>query len=148
MANRQIGPRPALGRPRSAKREVGFTLIEVLVAFVLLALVLGTVFEILSTGLARASELENHSRALVVAQSRLAVTGLEEPLKEGDTHGESEDRRFHWAVSVRKIDDGADPSTPAPSVYAMYRIEVRVAWAGGDTRERTLSLATVNLGQR
>ena len=128
--------------------EKGFTLIEVLVAFVLLALVLGTAFEIFSTGLARASELENHSRALVIAQSRLAATGLEEALKEGDTQGESADRRFHWVASVRKLEEGVDPANPAPSIYAMYRVDVRVAWTGGDTRERSLSLATVTLGQR
>jgi general secretion pathway protein I len=120
----------------------------VLVAFVLLTLVLGTAFEIFSTGLARASELDNRSRALVVAQSRLAATGMEEAIKEGDTQGDSEDRRFHWTLSVRKVDGGADPSAPAASVYAMYRIDVRVAWTGGDARERSLALATVTLGQR
>ena len=128
--------------------EKGFTLIEVLVAFVMLALVLGTAFEIFSTGLARAGELENQSKALVVAQSRLAAAGTEEAIKEGDTQGESEDRRFHWAVSVRKVDDGANPATPVPSVYAMFRIDVHVNWTGADTRERSIALATVVLGQR
>ncbi len=137
-----------LPSPLPRRRDKGFTLIEVLVAFVLLALVLGTTFEIFSTGLARASELEDHSRALVIAQSRLAVTGVEEAIKEGDTQGDSEDRRFHWTASVRKVDDGSDPAAPMPSVYAMYRIDVRVAWTGGDTRERSLALATVTLGQR
>ena len=117
-------------------------------AFVLLSLVLATAFEIFSTGFARAGDLEDRSRALVLAQSRLAVTGVEEAIKEGDTQGESDDRRFHWSVSVRKVDEGTDASTPVPSVYAMFRIDVRVAWTGGDTRERTLSLATVTLGPR
>jgi general secretion pathway protein I len=145
---KKIGPRPAPGRPRFAKRVVGFTLIEVLVAFVLLALVLGTAFEIFSTGFARAGELENQSKALVVAQSRLAATGIEEAIKEGDAQGESEDRRFHWTVSVRKVDDGSDPTAPAASVYAMFRIDVRVNWTGADTRERSIALATVTLGPR
>jgi general secretion pathway protein I len=127
--------------------EKGFTLIEVLVAFVLLSVVLGITTEVFSTGLARASELENHSRALVLAQSRLAATGIEEAIKEGDTQGDSEDRRFHWTVSVRKVDD-IDPANPTPSIYAMFRIDVRVSWAGGDTRERSIALATVTLGQR
>ena len=146
MATRsnEIGPRPAPGRPRSAKREVGFTLIEVVVAFVMLSLVLAVVFEIFSTGFQRAGELEDRSRALVLAQSRLAVTGVEEGIKEGDTHGESDDRRFQWVVSVRRLDDG----TPPPSIYPMYTINVRVAWRGGDMRERTLSLATMTLAPR
>ena len=129
-------------------RQRGFTLIEVVVAFVLLSLVLATAFEIFSTGLARSGDLEDRSRALALAQSRLAVTGVEEALKEGDTQGESEDRRFHWVVSVRKVEESTDASAPIPSIYAMFRIDVRVAWQGADTRERTLSLATVTLGQR
>src|SRR5260221_5718892 len=114
----------------------------------MLALVLGTAFEIFSTGLARAGELENQSKALVVAQSRLAATGTEEAVKEGDTQGESEDRRFHWAVSVRKVDDSASPAAHLPHVYAMFRIDVRVNWTGPDTPERSIALATVMLGQR
>ena len=69
----------------SRRREQGFTLIEVVVAFVLLALVMSTAFEIFSAGLARAGQLEERSRALVVAQSRLASVGVEETLKESET---------------------------------------------------------------
>jgi general secretion pathway protein I len=86
-------------------RERGFTLIEVVVAFVLLALVLSVSFEIFSTGMARTADLDDRSRALVVAQSRLAITGAEEALKEGVTSGESDDRRFRWTVTVRRADD-------------------------------------------
>ena len=107
--NRPIGPLPARGRPRSAKRAAGFTLIEVVVAFVLLALVLSVSFEIFTTGFAREALLEDQSRALVIAQSRLAETGVEENLKEGEAHGESEDRRFQWTVNVKRSDEGSDP---------------------------------------
>jgi general secretion pathway protein I len=116
----------------------------VVVAFVLLSLVLATSFEIFSAGFQRAGELEDRSRALVLAQSKLAAAGVEEAIKEGDTHGESDDRRFQWAVSIRRLDDG----TPPPSIYAMYTIDVRVAWRSGDTRERALSLASMTLGPR
>ena len=125
-------------------RQRGFTLIEVVVAFVMLSLVLATAFEIFSTGFQRAGELEDRSRALVLAQSKLAITGVEEQIKEGDTQGETEDRRFQWVVSVRRIDDG----TPPPSIYAMFTVDVRVTWRGADTRERSLSLASMTLGPR
>jgi general secretion pathway protein I len=132
----------------SARREVGFTLIEVVVAFVVLALVLAVAFEIFSTGMARAGDLDERSRALVVAQSKLALAGLEEALKDGETHGESEDRRFQWTVTVKRIQEDRDLIATAPTAYSMYRIDVRVAWRGADARDHTLSLASVGVGPR
>ncbi len=132
------------------RRARGFTLIEVVVAFVLLSLVLATSYEIFSTGFARAADLEDYSRATVVAQSMLASTGLEEPLKEGETQGDTEDRRFHWVVTVRRTDEGLqpDPSRPAPSIYALYRVDVTVTWRGANGRERALPLSTLLLWNR
>ena len=128
-------------------RQGGFTLIEIVVAFVVLAMVLGTAYEIFSRGFARAADLEGYSRALVVAQSKLATVGLEDALKEGETQGDSEDRRFHWALAVKAADESADPSKPASS-YLLYRIEVRVTWRGADAKEHAVSLATLALGTR
>jgi general secretion pathway protein I len=119
-----------------------------MVAFVLLALVLATAFEIFSTGFSRAADLDDYARALVVAQSRLAAAGTEETLKEGDSQGDSEDRRFHWTVAIRRTDEGADPSKPAPSSYSLYRIDVLVAWRGADARDHSLALATLGLWTR
>jgi len=130
------------------RRSRGFTLIEVVVAFVLLTLVLATSFEIFSTGFARAALLEDESRALLIAQSRLATAGVEENLKEGETRGESEDRRFQWTVSVKRSDEGTEPGKPAPSVYQLYRIDVVVAWQGADDRHRQLALSTLGLWTR
>jgi len=146
--NRPIGPPPALGRPRSAKRAAGFTLIEVVVAFVLLTLVLATSFEIFTTGFARAALLEDQSRALLIAQSRLAASGVEENLKEGETRGESEDRRFQWTVSVKRSDEGSVPGKPPPSVYQLFRTDVLVTWQGADDRHRQLALSTLTLWTR
>jgi general secretion pathway protein I len=132
----------------SARRESGFTLIEVVVAFVVLSLVLAVAFEIFSTGMARAGDLDERSRALVVAQSKLAVAGLEEALKDGETRGESEDRRFQWTVTVKRIQEDHELIATAPAAYSMYRIDVRVAWRGADAREHTLSLSSVGVGPR
>lgn len=144
-----IRPLPARGRPRSAKRGGGFTLIEVVVAFVLLTLVLATAFEIFSGGLRRAGELENYSRALVIAQSRLALAGQEEPYQEGEVRGESEDGRFRWAVGTMMLEEGiGDPATALGNTHRLFRVEARVEWSGADTRTRSLSLATLGLGQR
>jgi general secretion pathway protein I len=128
------------------RRQRGFTLIEVVVAFVLLALVLSVSLEIFSKGMARAGDLDDRARALVVAQSQLAFAGAEEALKEGVTSGATDDRRFQWTVTVRRADDlatGTDGTAPS-SAYALYRVDVRVAWRGADEREHALDLTTLS----
>ena len=132
--------------PRRTSR--GFTLIEMVLAFVLLALVLSTVFQIFSEGLTRAGALEERSGALEVARSRLDDAGVEEPLKEGIAQGEAADPRFHWTTTVTPYDVGTDPMHPIPSAYQLYRIEVKVDWRGGDGKEHSLALSTLGLGSR
>jgi hypothetical protein len=118
---------------------------------VLLALVLSTGFEIFASGLRRAGDLEDQSRAIVVAQSRLADAGMEELLVEGHSEGASEDGRFHWTIAITPTDEGQPPPDqpqPGPGTFMLYRIVVRVDWRGGDERPRTYSLASLGMGQR
>ena len=142
-----IGPRPAPGQPRSAKHEAGFTLIEVVVAFVMLALVLATSFQIFSTGMQRAGDLEDYSRALVIAQSQLARSSIGETFEEGVTSGETEDRRFRWSLSIAAFDQGTDPAKRVLASYHSVRIAVRVAWQSAADRERHLDLSTLVVGK-
>ena len=131
-------------------RERGFTLIEVVVAFVMLALVLSVSFEIFSRGMTRAGDLDDRANALVVAQSRLAATGAEEGVKEGVTTGESEDRRFQWTVNVQRADQLLPSSVgkPASSAFALYSVDVHVSWRGSDAKEHGLDLATLVAGTK
>jgi len=134
----------------ATRRQGGFTLIEVVVAFVMLALILSVSFEIFSRGIARAGDLGDRANALVVAQSRLAATGAEEVLKEGVWNGESEDRRYQWQVTVRRAEDLATPpggKTPS-AAYALYLIDVHVSWRGADSREHALDLSTLSTAPR
>jgi general secretion pathway protein I len=127
------------------RREAGFTLIEVVVAFVILAAVLGVGFQIFSTGLSRASQLQERSRALAIAQSQLGAAGVEDTLKEGQSRGTSEDRRYEWTTTITRTTEGIDPSKPAPSAYALYRIDVVVNWTGSDGRPQALPLSTLGV---
>jgi len=123
--------------------ERGFTLIEVVVAFVLLTVVLVTAFEVFSAGLARSGELENRSEALIVAQSQLAAAGVEQPLHDGETQGQSDDGRFRWTTRITRTDEGLQAGKPAPSAYALYRIDVLVTWEDAQGRPQGLPLSTM-----
>jgi general secretion pathway protein I len=131
----------------ATRRQRGFTLIEVVVAFLLLSLVLATGFELFTTGMRRAVDLEDRSQALVIAQSRLAMAGTEIPLKEGSTSGQTDDGKYRWTLTIAKSDEGAaDANQPIQTAYGLFRVDVVVQWRGSSERDQALSLATLELG--
>ncbi len=121
----------------------GFTLLEVVVAFVLLALVLVMGFEVFSAGLARVGQLEDRSQAMMIAQSQLAAAGIEQGYREGETQGSSQDRKFQWSTRISKTDEGLRPGQTAPSAYVLYRIDVLVTWVDTQGRQQGLPLSTL-----
>ena len=131
-----------------ARAQTGFTLLEVVVAFVVLALILATVFQIFSAGLGRAGDLDEQSRALVLAQSTLAAAGVEDQLYEGETQGESGDRRYRWVLSVRPAPQAKADGTAVQATFDLFRVDVVVAWRSADGRDRQLSLGTMMIGQK
>ncbi|QLQ00005.1 MAG: type II secretion system protein [Burkholderiaceae bacterium] len=137
----------ASGRGRSQR---GLTLIEVLVAFVVLALTLGVILQIFSGGLRNARLSDAYTRALLLAESRLEAVGSEQALVPGETAGQlGEDLR--WRVRIQPwAGAAADPlaasgaSRGAPPARILYEVQVQVAWQAGG-RERSLRLTSLRL---
>ena len=126
---------------RARVSERGFTLIEVIVAFAIVALALSALFQIFSTGLRGSVVTENYNMAVLLADSKLAGIGIEEPLEAGDQSG-TFDNGFRWETNVRPYDDGG--STFTPGAIQAFEVTVTVEW-GGVVRERTVSLVTLRL---
>ncbi len=110
-------------------------------AFTVLAVSLGVLFEIFATGLGAARTSENLVHATQLAQSKLATVGIETPLTVGEHSGRFDDG-FAWRVVVRPF---ADDSTEPAGVRATraYEVTVTVSWDKGG---RSLRLATLRLG--
>ena len=86
-----------------ARRERGFTLLEVLVALVIFALLFGVLAQIFQTGLRQSAVAEQASAATLLARSQLARVGVEVPLAEGELAGETEDGlRWRTAIAARR----------------------------------------------
>src|SRR4051794_20031968 len=75
-------------RPRRARADSGFTLIEVVVALAILALSLSVVFAAMSNGTLRVSQADAATKAGSLVQSLLARAGAEGPLREGRADGQ------------------------------------------------------------
>jgi general secretion pathway protein I len=130
----------------------GFSLLEVLAAFVILSLVATALFRLFSASLNNVSAAEEWSRALLLAESQLEAAAATQPLKALDDHGVDDTGRIHWTSKVvtYTVPDVDQELERASELLAMrlYRISVVVTFDGADGRERSLSLATMRLGPR
>lgn len=129
----------------SHPREQGFTLLEILVALVLLTLTFGVLMRIFSGGVRQADVAESHVHALAIAQNQLTAAGVEIPLAEGERMGEAAPG-YRWRVISRREDGDATLETAAHPLI-LYRVEVEVNWQDGAI-PRQLRLVTLKNARR
>ena len=129
-------------RRQFATRQSGYTLIEVLVAFMILALALTVLLRIFSGGLRNVSVSSDYATATLIAESRLAAAGIDIPLRPGETSG-TEGERFEWTVSVQDYQPWPGYRSASQAVDA-YRVTVTVEWPNGNNT-RSVGLSTVRL---
>jgi len=123
--------------------QQGFSLLEILVAFSILALSLGVLLNIFSGGVRRAAISEEYQRAISIAESKLATAGIEVELQEGEIQGVVEDK-YHWSLNSQLFiaeDEGLEEeSLPVEP----YQVTITVEWAAGK-EDRQIELTTLRL---
>ena len=148
---------PAIGRRRASRRGIaraagGFSLLEVLVAFVILSLVATALFGLFSGALNNATAADGYSRAVLIAESVLAEAAAAQPLRAGEAQGALDDGRITWRTSVAPYDppdvnaDLARMSDAMPT--RLYRVSAEVTFAGPSGAMRTFALATTRVGSK
>lgn len=117
-------------------RRGGFTLLEVLVAFAVLAVGLGVAFEIFATGLRGARSADALTRAVLIAESRLARVGVETELTPGESAGETDDDT-RWRVEIREqpAADDEDARVATPGLPVLLDVTVTVSWRAARGRQ-------------
>ncbi|MEN8261536.1 MAG: type II secretion system protein, partial [Pseudomonadota bacterium] len=123
------------------RRQRGFSLLEVLVAFSILAISLGVLLNIFSSGMRMMAIAEEYTRASQVAESMLAKVGVEIPVEEGVDQGIEGDR-FRWTLSVRPYTLDLEELDLESLSMIPYRVEVKVEWGDGES-VRSVELTTL-----
>jgi general secretion pathway protein I len=115
----------------------GFTLLEVLVATVLMAFAVTALLSSLSTSLRNAARLTDHDRAAMLARRKMdelllvprfphyqVVQGVWDPVVAGEMNG-------GWRARLTPFER---PPNPGPGAMAIDRLEVEVWWMAGEQR--------------
>jgi len=125
-------------------RQQGFSLLEILVAFAILALSIGVLLKIFSGGVNSAVIAEDYNAAVQIAQSIMAKTGVETQLLEGEESGWENDK-YHWQVITKPFQFNPDNFVDIDLNTLktnFFKVDVIVSW-GDDGRE--LQLSTLKL---
>jgi general secretion pathway protein I len=117
--------------------EKGFSLLEILVAFTLMAVALGVLMQAFGGGTQLLRNAQRQALAASLAQSQLVRVGTEIPLKEGEYRGEWSD--FVWRIRLWPF--ALEFEHPRLRLLA---VEVRVDWLEAG-RARTYRLTTLRI---
>ncbi len=127
--------------------QSGFTLLEVMIAFVIAALAMGALFGGTVSGLDATSVAARYDEAISLAQSHLAAIGRGTGIAKQDTSG-AEGEGFTWHLRVREaasrqltLSEQDRANDVKPSRAVLYDVIVTESWKAGG-RERQVTLAT------
>ncbi len=126
------------------QRHKGFSLLEILVAFAIMAVALTIVMRIFGSGVNNAVISEEYTLAVQIAESLMARVGAEIPLRAGEISGNEGDT-YRWQVAINPVANSG-PSATVDNISAanpneqvqsgpnlqLLSIKVRVAWSEED----------------
>ena len=119
----------------------GFTLIELVAAFVIFALGFGVLLQILGGALHTTAQSAEYTKAAMWAQSLLDTQGIGEPLQEGSSSGRFDDQ-YSWQLGIVRYDpppvettvpqlttsDANGLITSPITPLDLFRLELIVSW--------------------
>lgn len=135
--------RARMGDPRLQRRAcsrvrvaAGFTLLELLVAFSIMALALGLFYRALGGNARAVDQVQRYQGAVVLAQS---ILDLRDSVPAGGWNEEGDSGGYRWRVQSQPYSTDAQ----GPRVPALYQVSITIQWDGGAAQARSLALSTL-----
>jgi len=123
----------------------GFTLLEVLLAFVIFALSFAVTLEILTGAIRNTSRAREHTEAALIAQSIMDQVGLDIPLRSGSSI-QGEEGEYRWEVDIHPFQGEISNMRSIELVdivgVELLEVECIISW-GNTGRERSQYFSTV-----
>jgi len=134
--------------PHRLKAKAGFTLIETLVAFAILAMALGQLFVAVGGGARNDSRADFLLRASRLGQSQLAALGVDGRIEQGESSGRYDDG-LYWRLSVapHRAQRGPNGNAVVASYWARLTISRPTAQAAPSEALTLTTLKVVALNE-
>jgi len=134
---------------KSRQRSGGFTLLEVMLAFVIFALSFATVLEIMAGSMRSVGRASDDTEVALLAQSLMDLVGNEIPVEEGEYNDTGMDR-YNWQMTISLYDAVGESETVGlntqeladNSGIELYRVDLYLDWETG-RRQRELHFSTI-----
>ncbi|MGZ8240939.1 MAG: type IV pilus modification PilV family protein [Methylobacter sp.] len=121
-------------------KQAGFSLLEILIAFTILAFSLSILLNIFSTGANTAVVAEEYTAAVQIAESLMAKTGVETDLKTVESSG-VENEKYHWQVFVTPFNLNIENFDVQAIPATLFKVKIIIAW----DNDRQIELTTLKL---
>lgn len=124
---------------KAPRTEAGFSLIETLVALVIMSIAMSAFYTTMSTSYRAAAQVKAHQVALQLARSHLDSLGRDAPIEPGESSGTYESG-LQWRLTIEALLPDASRSASAAQPF----------WVSLETFDRhgayLLKLETIKLG--
>ena len=127
----------------SRHQQQGFTLIEIIAAFTILAMTFMVVLEILSNSSANTIKSSERTEIALEASSKMAEIGTTIPVEEGNESGEF-DNGHRWNISMVPYDISYEGDTVMDfAPIELYQITLTISWGFDGYEDRVASFRTL-----
>ena len=129
----RVPPRPPRPTRRPTRHQAGFTLLEILVAFVVLAVVGGALLQLFQGGITAIRLADAHSRAALLARAQVDALLAHPRPGMAPLTGETPDG-YRWQWTLTPALNGAGEPLRAAGLQAMHA-EIMVQWQDSGRRQ-------------
>jgi general secretion pathway protein I len=133
------------------RRQLGFTLLEVMVAVAVMSIGIVGALQLFSGSLRLVNEADRQTRALVLGRSLVDEALWRSILEEGTQSGE--EGEYRWSLTTRPIQrelvgmtENIDDLTEQAGELGLWEIVAEVTWLG-PAGEKTIVLETARIGE-